>query len=228
MQFLSIFVNKVDDGYGGFLYEFTTLGYLAIFVAILALFFIISMVGYKEKKKLLNTKQLVFAAVAIALAIVTSNFKLFKAPMGGSVTLCSMFFICLIGYWYGLKIGITTALAYGFLQLMTDPYVISYLQLLIDYIFAFGALGLSGIFKDSKNGLIKGYLLGIFGRFVFAVISGLVFFASYAEGSGMSPFIYSVTYNGSYIGVEAIITIVIVLLPPVAQGLREVKRLANE
>lgn len=228
MQFLSIFANKVDDGYGGFMYEFTTLGYVAIIVAILALLLIISLLGNKEKKQLLNTKQLVFAAVAIALAMVTSNLKLFRAPMGGSVTLCSMLFICLIGYWYGLKIGFTTALAYGFLQLMIDPFVISLPQLLIDYIFAFGALGLAGVFTNSKHGLIKGYLLGVFGRYVFSIISGVVFFASYAEEYSMSPFLYSATYNGSYIGAELIITIIILLIPPVTHGLHEVKKLANQ
>ena len=49
----------------------------------------------------ITTKQLVFSSAAIALAMVTSMIKLFELPMGGSVTLLSMLFITLVGYWYG-------------------------------------------------------------------------------------------------------------------------------
>lgn len=75
--------------------------------------------------------------------------------MGGSVTLFSMLFICCIGYWYGLRTGIMTGVAYGLLQLISDPYIISLPQMITDYILAFGALGLSGIFCNKKNGLVK-------------------------------------------------------------------------
>lgn len=62
-----------------------------------------------------------------------------------------MLFLVLIGYWYGLRAGLMTAIAYGFLQLVSDPYIISIPQMLVDYIFAFGALGLSGLFSKSKT-----------------------------------------------------------------------------
>ena len=81
--------------------------------------------------------------MAIAAAFVTSDIKLFHLPFGGSITLFSMLFLVLIGYWYGLRAGLMTAIAYGFLQLVSDPYIISIPQMLVDYIFAFGALGLS-------------------------------------------------------------------------------------
>ena len=58
-------------------------------------------------------QQLVTCAVALALAYVTSYIKIFKLPFGGSVTLFSMLFIVLIGYWYGIKVGILTGLVYG-------------------------------------------------------------------------------------------------------------------
>ena len=46
----------------------------------------------------------------------------------------------------------------------------------MDYVLAFGALGLSGLFCNAKHGLIKGYIIGIIGRYVFAVLSGWLFF----------------------------------------------------
>jgi len=172
------------------------------------------------------TKRLSFSAAAIALAMVTSYLKLFSAPMGGSVTLFSMLFICLIGYWYGLKTGLMAGVAYGLLQLTIDPYVISIPQLLCDYPLAFGALGLSGFFCNKKLGLIKGYILGVLGRYFFSFVSGLVFFAEYAEGSGMSAPIYSLAYNGAYLGCEAAITIVLLAIPAVSKAFAKVKEMA--
>ncbi|MEE3423789.1 MAG: energy-coupled thiamine transporter ThiT, partial [Succinimonas sp.] len=156
----------------------TTAGYVLTAVAVFALLILISTLA--GKKKTVNAKQLAFAAGALALAIVTSYIKLFHLPMGGSVTLFSMFFVTLIGYWYGPTVGIMAGVAYGLLQMILDPYIISLPQMLIDYPFAFGALGLSGLFSEKKNGMIIGYIVSVFGRFVFAVLSGVIFFGMYA------------------------------------------------
>lgn len=197
--------------------------YIILIVLVLALLALVFL-NKKEAKKI-KTKQLVFASVAMALAVVTSFIKFVDLPFGGSATLFSMFFICLIGYLYGIKIGLLTGVAYGFLQLIISPSVYHPIQLLLDYPVAFGALGLAGIFNNSKYGLIKGYALGVFGRYIAHVISGYVFFSDYASGS---PIIYSITYNASYILPEALITIIILLIPAFTNGLNEVKRMANE
>ncbi len=203
----------------------TTSGYVLAALVIFALLVIGSIVS-KQKKAAFDAKCLAFCAVSLALATVTSMIKLFDMPMGGAVTLLSMFFICLIGYLYGPVIGITTGVAYGLLQMVMDPYIISLPQLLIDYPLAFGALGLSGFFADKKYGLVIGYVVGIIGRFIFSVISGVVFFAMYAP-ENMSPLVYSAAYNGGYIFTEGIITVIILLIPVVANGIKEVKRMAN-
>lgn len=173
-----------------------------------------------------KTRKLVFSAVAVALAMITSMIKLIDMPMGGSVTLFSMLFITLIGYWYGAGTGILTGCAYGLLQFVIDPYILSIPQVLIDYPLAFGALGLAGLFHNRKFGLQIGYLIGVIGRFVFAILSGVIFFADYAP-EGMNPFVYSFLYNGSYLGAEAIITVIILALPPVAKALANVKTMVN-
>lgn len=169
-------------------------------------------------------RKLVFSAMAIALATVTSYIKLFEAPMGGSVTLLSMLFIVLIGYWYGPKAGLTAGIAYGILQFILNPYFVSLPQVLIDYPLAFGALGLSGFFSNRKYGLHIGYIVGVLGRYIFAILSGVVFFASYAP-EGMHPFVYSAAYNGSYLGVEAVITLIVISLPPVSKALARIKNM---
>ncbi|MCQ2512828.1 MAG: energy-coupled thiamine transporter ThiT, partial [Lachnospiraceae bacterium] len=57
-------------------------------------------------------------------------------------------------------------------------------------------------------------------------INGVVFFAEYAEGTGHGPFIYSVLYNGAYLGLEALITLIIISIPPVTKALNYVKKMA--
>lgn len=179
-----------------------------------------------SKSMKFSTRQLVFCSAAMALSIVTSMFKVFELPMGGSVTLFSMFFITLTGYWYGAGTGLMTGLAYGLLQFLLDPVFYSIPQMLTDYLLAFSALGLSGFFSNKKYGLQIGYIAGILGRFFFTFLSGLLFFAEYAEGSGMSAPIYSLCYNGSYIAAEGILTLLLVSLPPVTNSLKYIKRLA--
>ena len=173
----------------------------------------------------LTAKQLVFCAMSIALGTILSEIKIIDFPWGGSATLFSMLVICLPGYFFGLGAGLLTGVAYGVLQLLVNPYVLFPMQLVMDYFLAFGALGLSGLFSRAKNGLLKGYLVGILGRYIFAVLSGWIFFAEYAwEGWPVLP--YSLVYNGIYIFAEGAITVVILLIPAVSKGIATVKKMA--
>jgi thiamine transporter len=174
-----------------------------------------------------TTKKLVYSALGIALALVTSYIKLWEMPMGGSVTLLSMLFICLIGYWFGLKYGLIAGIAFGLLQFVIDPYMISVPQVILDYPLAFGALGLSGLFCDKRFGLQIGYVLGVIGRFVCSTLSGVIFFADYAP-EGINPWVYSIAYQGSYLGVELLLTLIVISIPPVAKALSLVKGQAKE
>ena len=175
----------------------------------------------------LTVKQLVFCAMAIALGTVLSNIKLFEFPNGGSITLLSMLVSCLPGYFFGLGAGLLTGVAYGVLQLLIDPYVLYPMQLVVDYLLAFGALGLSGLFTNAKNGMIKGYITAVLGRFVFAVISGWIFFGAYAW-EGWAPLPYSLAYNAMYIFSEAAITVIILMLPAIKKALASIKKMALE
>lgn len=223
---MSLFLEKVVSD-GDVTYNLTLGGYVAIIVLALASFAAISYFKNGDGKGKMSIRQITVSALCLALAFVLSNIKLFKLPMGGSVTLFSMFFITYIGYLYGARVSISAAFAYGLLQLIVDPYIISVPQLLCDYVLAFTALGLSGFFWKRKNGMVIGYLVGIFGRFVFSTLSGVVFFAAYAPEE-MSPFTYSAAYNGSYIAAEAALTVVVLLVPAVRRALSRVKIEANE
>ncbi len=178
----------------------------------------------------MKVKQLVFSAMAIALATVISVvIKLPSLPNGGSVTLFSMLVMTLIGYWYGPKVGITAGVAYGIIQFIVEPWVVSPIQVIIDYPLAFGALGLSGFFSNSKHGLIKGYLAGVVGRYAFAMVSGLIFYTTYVEAlsDNMVAVWAAFVYNFSYIGPEAGITLILLAVPAVRKALDKVKIMAT-
>lgn len=200
----------------------TTAGNIALLV-IIALLFVVILALSGDKKKL-RAKHLAFSAVAMTLAVLTSIFTVYEFPFGGSITLFRMFFICFIGYLYGTKVGVITGAAYGILDFILKPYAITLIQPLLDYPVAFGALGLSGVFSKSRYGIIKGYILGVAGRYICHVITGVVFFAEYAGGKNV--ILYSLSYNASYIVPEAVLTVLILLIPAVRQGLDTVKKMA--
>lgn len=177
----------------------------------------------------ITTKQIVFSAMAIALAtVICVAIKLPSLPNGGSVTLFSMLIICLIGYWYGPKVGIIAAITFGILQFIVGPYVVHPLQVALDFPLAFGALGLSGFFSNSKNGLIKGFIAGSMGRLLMHCISGVIFYTTYVGDfvGNVAAIWAGILYNMSYIIPEVVLTLVLLALPPVCKAFSELKRMA--
>lgn len=209
----------------------TTAGY-AVSIVIGVILFVAAIViaGKNSQKKKMTTRQMVFCAAALALAFVTSYIKLFGMPWGGSVTLCSMLFIVLIANWYGVQTGILCGLAYGILQFLQEPYVLSFFQVCCDYILAFAALGVAGLFAKKEHGLLKGYIVAVIARGAFHALGGYLYWMDYMpENFPQSlKWIYPVAYNYSYLLVEGLITVIIILIPAVAKGLAQVKKTAVE
>ena len=216
-----------EDGY----HSPTTAG-IVLLVALAATALILASVFLNRRgsgKKVFSVKTLAFCAMAIALAFVTSYVRLIKLPYGGSVTLFRMLAICLIGYWYGPKAGILTGAAYSILQFLQEPYILSPLQVCLDYLFAFAALGISGFFREKKNGLVLGYLAGAFARGLCHTLGGYLFWMSYMPEDfprSLSS-LYPIIYNYSYIALEAAITVVVLSIPSVKTAMARVKDLAE-
>lgn len=206
----------------------TTVGYLLCVLAV-AFLLLLSGTMRKSAKSQMSVNQLVHCGTAIALAFLASYIKIITFPFGGSVTLCSMLFICLIGYWYGIKVGLFTGLAYGILQFLQEPYVLSLFQVGCDYLLAFAGLGLAGAFAKSKHGLMKGYLLGIFVRGAFHSLGGYLYWMDYMPENFPQSLsaIYPLVYNYTYIIAEGVITLIIISLPPVANALSRLKQTAT-
>ena len=182
----------------------------------------------KASKKLFSTKQLVVSALGIALAFALSYVKILPMPWGGSVTLCSMLFITLIGFWYGPAIGLTAGLAYGLLQFVQDgaSYMLNPLQVFLDYIFAFTALGVSGFFNKTKHGLVTGYIVAVLARGAFHVIGGYLYWMYYMPDNFPAQLasIYPFCYNYSFLLIEAVLTIFIISIPAVKKALIKIGR----
>lgn len=145
-----------------------------------------------------NTKtlKLVISAILIALASVLSTFfKVFDLPYGGSITLFGMVPIVVLGYKYGVKWGLLCGVVFSLLQMLlgaTTSQAFAGLSgwkipvmAFIDYIAAFTVLGLSGMFKNKIKNPITSIAIGsgivVILRLLMHFISGLLFWGDYAE-----------------------------------------------
>ena len=200
----------------------STLGQI-VTVGIIALMFLFILIPSKDQKnKRADTKAVTLSALLVALATGLGMLKLFEMPYGGTVTVFSMLPIVLCGYFLGTRRGVMAGMSVGLLNLIFGPYIIHPIQLLVDYPFAFGALGLAGLCRNKKNGLVKGYFLGLFARYVCAVVSGIVFFGAYAP-EGFNAVTWSLFYNFTYLAAEGALTAVIISLPPVKKAFEGLK-----
>ena len=204
--------------------------------------------------KRVNTKRLTESAMLLAVAIVLELIsKMFipEQPFGGQLTFAAMLPIVLISYRYGMKWGFVTSFTYALLQMAIGGKTVAaafqpgyfgdgtmignaVIMCLLDYIVAYTALGLGGIFRNklSKPGaaLAAGSLVALGARYLAHVASGYVLFAGWAEWyftqegfpawgaqlvSALSPemlgLVYSLVYNGMYMVPEMIFTAIAAL-----------------
>ena len=158
-----------------------------------------------------RVRALVEGAVMIALAAALSFLKLeFAWLQGGSIEL-SMVPIVLYAVRWGCGWGLGAGLVLGTLQWMFGGFAASWQSILLDYSGAYMMLGLAGLFKGKKLGVVWGSLLGGLGRFVVHYISGVTIYAVYMPESffGMTmttPYFYSLLYNGSYMALNILLS----------------------
>ncbi len=187
-----------------------------------------------------KTLRLVTSGVLIGLASVLSIIKVFALPFGGSVTLFSMVPILVLGYMYGVRWGLLCGAVYGVLQMVLGAtmsqafagltgYMVAVMALL-DYIVAYVAVGMSGVFKNKlKNHSVSialGSIIAILLRLVCHFLSGWILWGSYASsyfeemnnsfGSFMLgafdgqllACMYSLVYNASYLLPELVMSVI--------------------
>ena len=153
-------------------------------------------------------------------------------PWGGAVTLLSMFFVAYVGYLFGPGVGFAAAFVYSILQFIQDggSYMLSPFQVCCDYFLAFTALGASGFFRNKKNGLVIGYVFAVILRGLFHTVGGYLYWMDYMPENFPSSLavIYPFAYNYAYLIPEMILTVIVILLPPVKKALNRVKAMADQ
>ncbi len=164
-------------------------------------------------------RRLAETAIMLALATILSEIPVIEFPFGGSVTIFSQVPMVVVAYRHGLKWGVFSGLCMGVIQMLFGlenfSYVsgiVAYLILIFaDYILAFGALGLSGMFKNKVKNQALAISLGAIVvsiiRFVCHFVSGVTIWADYADGFA-AVWKYSLTYNAGYMVPELIVTVV--------------------
>ena len=170
-----------------------------------------------------RTRTLVECALMIAVGTVLAQIKIFEMPFGGSVTLVSMLPFILISFRHGMKWGLFTGFVNSLLQMLLGFYappagtVAAFVGVvLLDYVLAFTLLGLAGViakpFKNHLLGVAAGTAAVCVIRFLCSFLSGALLWGSYQESyewaRGMSVWLYSFIYNGSYMLPELLITTV--------------------
>ena len=167
-----------------------------------------------------NLVKLTECAVMLALAIALSFAKIWKMPMGGSVTILSMLPVMLIGIKYGPLTGCSVGLLYALFRLMmgiasgnvfayTETAATAVIVGLFDYIVPFTGLGLAGIFRKFKPmfGCYIGIFLSCLLRFTCHFVTGFSVWGQWAP-EGMGKYYYSLIYNGQYMLPETVMTLV--------------------
>lgn len=162
-----------------------------------------------------RTRTLLEMALAVALAAVLNALKVWQMPQGGSVSL-GMLPIIVLALRRGVLVGVVTGAVYGFVDFFVNPYPpVHWIQLLLDYPLAYASAGLAGIGasawrravsagRTARAGLTivtPSVLVGAGARYAVHVVSGVVYFASFAGGQPV--LLYSCLYN-SYVLISAL------------------------
>ena len=173
-----------------------------------------------ENKRISSVQKLAECGIMLALAVVLNEFTPIKLPFGGAVTFFSQLPIVIVGYRHGLKWGLLTGFAMGVIEMLFGLENFSYVTgiaaylilIFADYIVAFSALGLGGVFRRTiKNQALSlaagGALVSVI-RFVCHFISGITvwkalewndapaFISERMLQPDMVPYTYSLMYNG--------------------------------
>ena len=157
-----------------------------------------------------KTRTLVECALMIALGTVLANIKIFEMPNGGSITLLSMLPFILVSYRHGTKWGLFTGFVNSLLQMLLGfyappaPGLLPLVgMILLDYV-------LAKPFKNRLVGVAVGTAAVCGIRFLCSFLSGVLIWGNLSDG--LPAWTYSLTYNGSYMLPETILTTVAAVL----------------
>lgn len=151
-----------------------------------------------------SINKIAFISIMVAFASVIEVVFMFipSLPQGGSISL-SLFPLFILAYKEGPFTGLLGAFIFGLVNFMLSGFQLYgiWQSFFLDYLLAFGLVGLSGfvfqINKESRGIFLAGIFVGSFIRFSMHYLSGVILFGEFAP-EGTPAALYSLIYNGSY------------------------------
>ncbi len=158
--------------------------------------------------------------LALSIAIFTvSDLLPWPFAYGGGFSIFGTVPIIIVSYRHGIKNGIAASAVLALFEMMMGYKNFSYVTGLAtylvvafaDYIIAFGCLGFGGMFRgklrnQSAELALGGAVVCVI-RFICHFISGVTIWRGYCP-EGMAVELYSFFYNGSYMAVELVLTVI--------------------
>lgn len=184
-----------------------------------------------KRKEGFTLRKLEVTLILFLIALGLSYLRPLHMVEGGEVTCLSTVILFLIAYFFGGRVGIAAAIVYSFFKFGID-YQFNILDHnhivaeIYDYLLGYGVVGIGGFWSHMKkkpgghiDGFWIGYLVAVGLRYIEGVINCSYFYNETVW--------YSIQYCLGYIGIEAIITILILLIPKVREAIEYAKELAN-
>ena len=168
-----------------------------------------------------KTRMLAEGGVCIAMSLALSYLKipvgLSFGGFGGSIDLVMIPLILFAVRW-GCGWGVLAGLAFGTLKyVVANGVAVNWVSIFFDYSVAYAAVGLAGLMRRRYELLPLAALIGCVGRFVIHFISGVTVYAEYMPEefmgvSHLTPPLYSLLYNGTYMVPNTILAIAVCAL----------------
>lgn len=189
-----------------------SLGAIAVLVIALLLICIFN--------KKYTTTEIAYAGVCLAASFALSFIKVSPVQYGGSITLASFVPLLIYAYKFGPIKATIAGIIFGLFNFISDPYILTPMTFILDYILAFASIGLMG-FAPMLGKLPQaakvaiGTVLVYVARFIFHLISGMIYFmedAVWADIPTPNAFVYSLIYQCVYIPADCVISIGVLLV----------------
>lgn len=188
--------------------------YLAVIVAIVLCLSMVAFAFVTLKGFSFNARKLARIALVSALCIILYSIKLVPFPQGGGCSLLSILPLMLYACIFGKEEALMSAIIIAFLKIIIAP-PLFILQLPLDYFGAMMAISITPIFgTESKGKLALGAIVAVVLSTLFSICSGVIFFGQFAP-EGMGVWAYATGYNLLGFGVEAGLSVLILLILPI-------------
>lgn len=168
-----------------------------------------------------NSKKRIYkiaeCAIFIALSIALMPLEIPGPAFGGDIDLV-MIPLFIIAFRHGIGYGVLSGAVFGFLKCLIGGGIGWGLpSILLDYVLAYAAVGVAGVFKGKYWAVELSTFVGCIARFCIHFISGVTIYMITVptDVAGMTfanPVLYSIVYNAFYMLPNTVIAVIVMSL----------------